>query len=291
MSRKRNKPHRLPLSPEKRIEVARTFDALDRSGLERGLHNESFAQKICKNFVAKGLIEYFWAIPQRSGLDYKGIDIVCQTGKGYYFLNVKSSVAGVDSFHAKRSLLKKPLFDIFPWLVIPYRGEAEAEGQLEGFLKRAPSCDILSQEVLEGLVGLTPNTVLANNMPLSVGRREQRLKSAVESEKTAKMARAKLRKKRNMPMENLLSALSGSRSWRFRFEELGKKGICSIKKWNVLGVINDGRDTVEWTAEIEIEVKVLGNEFIVKSRAVSTTKKGAQNSAAENVAKEIRSKI
>lgn len=276
MSRKRNMPRRsLPLG--KRIEAARTLDVLDRSRAERGLNNESFAQKICQNFVAKGLIEYLWAIPQHSGLDHRGIDIVCQTPKGYYFLNVKSSAAGVDSFHAKRVLLKRPLLDIFPWLVVRYRGEAEAGRQLERILGHMPSCDILPQEVLEGLVGLTPNTVLVN--AVIAGKREQRLKKAVENERTARISRAKLLEKKRA-LETILFA--NYRSWRSKFEDLESKKICSIKKWSIT------RNAAEWAGEIEI--LVLDN-FIARGQAVSTTRKGAESLAAEMAAREISIKV
>lgn len=224
--------------PNRRLEEARVFDAIYRSGVERGAQNESFAAEICIEFLGRGLIEYFWVIPKNSELDHKGIDMVVKGGDGYYFLDIKSSPTGVEN-HLQRGNTS------YPWLADRCCGKEEVEGKLVEIFTQTPSCVVLPEWVQNEIDHLTPNTMVASEQAVTIGKREQQVLGEMKLEADMASRREIENKKRTA---NII--LSLDQDWRSRFEKLERKKICVIKKWDIVfNVIND-----QWIADIEIEI-------------------------------------
>lgn len=224
------------LTLEQRLKAARTLDALDCSRQERGARNEIFAQEICMGFVARGLIERFWAAPQNSALDHMGIDLVCETSWGYFFLDIKSSFTGA----AKRVPRD---YSVYPWIVVRYREQAEAEGKLMGILDCLPSCTFLPKKVQDELIHLTPNVVLHYEPP-AIGKRERAILHEIAKKDRRKNEGGVKNNNKKGAVKNILDSNMNSQD---KLSRLEREGMRIIRK-------TDTFNGFQWCIEIEVEI-------------------------------------
>src|SRR3989344_5767717 len=122
-----------------------------------GAKSEEAAEAICLESQQEGALKNFWRIPSYSALDFRGVDIVCQTSRGYFLLNVKKSAIGVLKFQRRREELKEnniPLLPIYPWKVNLDLGNL-AEKALESILRGDPSFIELPEDIRQELINPT----------------------------------------------------------------------------------------------------------------------------------------
>lgn len=125
-----------------------------------GGKSEEAAKAICSELLREGIINEFWHIPADSALDHRGIDVICKTCRGFFFINVKKSSSGVNDFLRQRKMLKEKgnsLHVIYPWRVIPELSrQEEAKADLEKTLnEESPSCDTLPENIKKELTNPT----------------------------------------------------------------------------------------------------------------------------------------
>lgn len=122
-----------------------------------GQASEDMAEEICLRLQKNGEIINSWRISSRSMLDYQGIDRICQTARGFFFLNVKKSAIGVTEFIREREILREsnivPFFTIYPWMVgLELNQQKRAKTALESILNTAtPSFDMLPDDIQQEL--------------------------------------------------------------------------------------------------------------------------------------------
>ena len=133
-------------------ELARINRSVGRVSTYLGAESEKSAQEICNKLKEEGMIKNFWHIPSHSTLDRRGIDIICQTDRGFFFLNVKKSSSGVRIFSVRREEMEAAginVFNIYPWRVtLNIDGPEKAErALLEILLTEMPSSAALTPEI------------------------------------------------------------------------------------------------------------------------------------------------
>ena len=208
----------------KKRRTAKVFETIRQVRVERGRNNELFAQEICERLVRNGKLLRFWAIPQGNALDRQGIDIICETLRGFYFLNVKSSYTGAERFREHGGVLtsrRAKAWNIYPWIAQRMWGQEGAEHGLTRILKnRKPSCIALPSNIQEELDKLPGNTVLNDGKLAQLARKQQ---IATEEEE----AWAELTNTREQQI-----AAEEKRAWasHARQEEPAKKGKASVPK-------------------------------------------------------------
>ena len=155
-------------------ELARINRSVGRVSTYLGAESEKSAQEICNKLKEEGMIKDFWHIPSHSILDRRGIDIICQADRGFFFLNVKKSLTGVRHFNAARERMKaagRDLFIIYPWRVTSeVDGARYAKVELLDILSASlPSAEVLSPEIESELASPTysvpPEPVKAEQNP------------------------------------------------------------------------------------------------------------------------------
>lgn len=142
---------RRPIKRQRRV-IAEIKKAYGRAARIIGALAEDLAQDICFKMQLEGQIERFWKIPPNSILDRRGIDLVCETKRGFFFLNVKRSLTGVRKF-SDNSNSKQHRHLVYPWRVGIYAYEKEeVKTRLVEILEREePSYTRLPSEIKQEL--------------------------------------------------------------------------------------------------------------------------------------------
>lgn len=125
-----------------------------------GTASEKEAELIFKEAQSARLIENFWYIPSHSALDYRGVDFICKTVRGYFLLNTKKSLAGLRSFEQEKQRRQEnntQLFLIYPLRVTLDVGKRQdVRTELAVILNREPSFrSSLPEDIRQELVNPT----------------------------------------------------------------------------------------------------------------------------------------